>query len=77
MVVSCNPLDMASLFKLYMFIFSCFAGIMPIPDLILQFERSCRDVSESIRCVMHYKVYFSFILPSRWILVHEILWICL
>ncbi|KAL7233637.1 hypothetical protein ACSBR1_017281 [Camellia fascicularis] len=24
-------------------------GLMPIPDLILQFERSCRNVSESIR----------------------------
>lgn len=28
---------------------SALQGIMPIPDLILQFERSCRDVSESIR----------------------------
>ncbi|GMP40693.1 hypothetical protein CsSME_00011039 [Camellia sinensis var. sinensis] len=27
----------------------CITGLMPIPDLILQFERSCRNVSESIR----------------------------
>ncbi|CAL5379566.1 unnamed protein product [Camellia sinensis] len=27
----------------------CITGLMPIPDLILQFERSCRIVSESIR----------------------------
>ncbi|GMP40675.1 hypothetical protein CsSME_00011027 [Camellia sinensis var. sinensis] len=28
---------------------SALQGLMPIPDLILQFERSCRNVSESIR----------------------------
>ncbi|TYI64533.1 hypothetical protein E1A91_D09G095800v1 [Gossypium mustelinum] len=28
---------------------SAFHGVMPIPDLILQFERICRNVSESIR----------------------------
>ncbi|XVF04539.1 hypothetical protein REPUB_Repub05bG0092500 [Reevesia pubescens] len=28
---------------------STLQGLMPIPDLILQFERSCRNVSESIR----------------------------
>ncbi|CAL5379508.1 unnamed protein product [Camellia sinensis] len=28
----------------------CITGLMPIPNLILQFERSCRNVSESIRC---------------------------
>ncbi|XVF74278.1 hypothetical protein PTKIN_Ptkin13bG0097400 [Pterospermum kingtungense] len=28
---------------------SALQGLMPIPDLILQFEKSCRDVSESIR----------------------------
>ncbi|CAL5330400.1 unnamed protein product [Camellia sinensis] len=27
----------------------CITGLMPIPNLILQFERSCRNVSESIR----------------------------
>ncbi|CAL5381156.1 unnamed protein product [Camellia sinensis] len=27
----------------------CITGLMPIPDLILQFERSCCNVSESIR----------------------------
>ncbi|CAL5379504.1 unnamed protein product [Camellia sinensis] len=30
---------------------SALQGLMPIPDLILQFERSCRNVSESIRIV--------------------------
>ncbi|KDP40670.1 hypothetical protein JCGZ_24669 [Jatropha curcas] len=28
---------------------SAIQGLMPIPDLILRFEKSCRDVSESIR----------------------------
>ncbi|GLU14214.1 hypothetical protein SLE2022_307970 [Rubroshorea leprosula] len=28
---------------------STLQGLMPIPDLILRFERSCRDISESIR----------------------------
>ncbi|CAA0816162.1 Nuclear pore complex protein NUP107 [Striga hermonthica] len=28
---------------------SCLQGLMPIPDLILHFENSCRNVSESIR----------------------------
>lgn len=28
---------------------SALQGLMPIPDLILRFERSCRDLSESIR----------------------------
>lgn len=31
----------------------CTAGLMPIPDLILQLEEVCRNVSKSIRCVLY------------------------
>lgn len=32
-------------------------GLMSFPDLILKFERACRNVSESIRFVHNYSAY--------------------
>ena len=40
------------------------SGLMSIPDLILRFESSCRNVSESIRYVALYAVLISFILQT-------------
>jgi len=40
-------------------------GLMPFPDVILQFERTCRNVSESIRLSLqtYYRLlYFSILL---------------
>lgn len=38
-----------------------FAGLMSIPEIILTFERSCRNVSESIRCVLQVENVYALI----------------
>lgn len=45
---SFNHLVIATLLSIWMLVLHV-AGLMPFPDLLLQFKNTCRDVSESIR----------------------------